>query len=99
MSLPGLALFYGGLVRAKNVLSVLVQCFAIVCVVSVLWLIGVYSLIFAPGNAWLGGMSQFMPAGLTDSSVHRSEERRVGKEGVSTGRSRWSPYHKKKKKK
>ena len=47
MSLPGLALFYGGLVRAKNVLSVLVQCFAIVCVVSVLWLVCGYSLAFA----------------------------------------------------
>ena len=41
MTIPGLALFYGGLVRSKNVLSVLMQCFAITCVVSVLWLVGV----------------------------------------------------------
>ena len=46
MTLPGLSLFYAGLVRSKNVLSVLMQCFAITCVVSVLWLIGVYSMAF-----------------------------------------------------
>ncbi|NGY04921.1 ammonium transporter [Solimonas terrae] len=70
MSLPGLALFYGGLVRAKNVLSVLVQCFAIVCVVSLLWVIGVYSLTFAPGNVWIGGLSRVMLSGLGDTSMH-----------------------------
>ena len=70
MSLPGLALFYGGLVRAKNVLSVLVQCFAIVCVVSVLWVAGVYSLAFAPGSPWLGGLSKAMLAGIGDGALH-----------------------------
>jgi Amt family ammonium transporter len=61
MTLPGLALFYGGLVRAKNVLSVLMHCFAIACVVSLLWLVFVYSLAFAPGggmNAWIGGFGK-----------------------------------------
>jgi len=70
MSLPGLALFYGGLVRAKNVLSVLVQCFAIVCVVSVLWLAGVYSLAFAPGNGFIGGLSKAFFAGVGENSVN-----------------------------
>lgn len=65
MTLPGLSLFYAGLVRSKNVLSVLMQCFAITCVVSILWLAGVYSFIFADGGSWqpfLGGTSKvFMP--------------------------------------
>ncbi len=69
MSLPGLALFYGGLVRARNVLSVLVQCFAIVCVVSVLWLICGYSLAFAPGNGFIGGLSKAFFAGVGENSV------------------------------
>lgn len=51
MTLPGLAAFYGGLVRTKNVLSVLMQCFAITCVVSVLWFAGAYGLIFGDGGA------------------------------------------------
>ncbi len=55
MTLPGLALFYGGLVRARNLLSVLMHCFVICCVVSVLWVIFGYSLTFGAGNPWLGG--------------------------------------------
>jgi Amt family ammonium transporter len=65
MTLPGLSLFYGGLVRSKNVLSVLMQCFAITCVVSLLWLAGVYSLIFDNGGdaqKLIGGVSKmFLP--------------------------------------
>lgn len=65
MTIPGLSLFYGGLVRSKNVLSVLMQCFAITCLVSLLWLAGVYSLIFADGGeaqAWIGNFSKaFLP--------------------------------------
>jgi ammonium transporter, Amt family len=64
MTLPGLALFYGGLVRSKNVLSILMQCFAIAGMVSLLWLIFGYSLAFAPGNAWLGDLSKMMFAGV-----------------------------------
>ncbi len=64
MTLPGLALFYGGLVRAKNVLSVLMQCFAIAGVVSVLWLVAGYSLAFSEGNAWIGDLSKAMLAGV-----------------------------------
>jgi len=62
MTLPGLALFYGGLVRAKNVLSVLMQCFYIAAVVSLLWLIAGYSLAFGQGNAWIGDLSRAMLA-------------------------------------
>ncbi|OAI18504.1 ammonia channel protein [Methylomonas koyamae] len=65
MTIPGLSLFYGGLVRSKNVLSVLMQCFSITCVVSLLWLAGVYSFVFADGSdwqPWLGGASKlFLP--------------------------------------
>ena len=56
MALPGLALFYGGLVRAKNFLSVLVQCGAIAAVASLLWIVVGYTLAFGDvGNGWLGG--------------------------------------------
>jgi len=65
MTLPGLSLFYGGLVRSKNVLSVLMQCFAITCLVSLLWLAGVYSFVFADGGTWQpflgGGSKSFLP--------------------------------------
>ncbi|MGI9385844.1 MAG: ammonium transporter [Methyloligellaceae bacterium] len=64
MTLPGLALFYGGLVRSQNVLSVLMHCFAIACLASVLWLAGVYSLAFGDGNAWIGDFSKFFLAGV-----------------------------------
>jgi len=64
MTLPGLALFYGGLVRSKNVLSVLMQCFAIAGIVSVLWLIAGYSLAFGEGNAWIGDFSRVMLSGV-----------------------------------
>ena len=67
MTLPGLALFYGGLVRNKNVLSVLMQCFAITCAVSLVWLIGGYSLAFTDGgemNRYIGGLGKAMFAGI-----------------------------------
>ena len=54
MTLPGLALFYAGLVQSKNVLSVMMHCFSIACLMSVLWLAGAYSLAFADGNAHYG---------------------------------------------
>ena len=59
MTLPGLALFYAGLVRAKNVLSVLMQCFSIACLMSILWLVAGYGLAFGDG----GGMNQFVGMG------------------------------------
>ncbi len=63
MTIPGLAAFYAGLVRSKNVLSVLMQCFAITCVVSLLWLLGAYGLIFGDGGRWqsfIGSFSKVM---------------------------------------
>ena len=56
MTLPGLALFYGGLVRRKNVLSILAQCFGIASLVTVLWFVVGYSLVFAPGTPWIGDL-------------------------------------------
>ncbi|MEW8468230.1 MAG: ammonia channel protein, partial [Candidatus Thiodiazotropha sp.] len=64
MTLPGLAMFYGGLVRTKNVLSVLMQCFSIAGIVSILWLIAGYSLAFGEGNAWIGDFSKVLMAGI-----------------------------------
>lgn len=67
MTLPGLALFYGGLVRTKNVLSVLMQCFAITGVVSLVWVLFGYSLAFGDGgefNPYLGGFAKAMFAGI-----------------------------------
>src|SRR5579859_5881064 len=58
MTLPGLALFYGGLVRARNLLSVLMHSFAICCVVSLIWAIFGYSLAFDGDFSWLGGLSK-----------------------------------------
>ena len=71
MTLPGLALFYGGLVRAKNVLSVLMQCFAIACVVTVLWVIFGYSLSFDESvNGWVGGLSKMFLSGVGRDSIN-----------------------------
>ncbi len=58
MTLPGLAMFYGGLVRSKNVLSVLMHCVAIACLSSVLWLALAYSLAFGEGSPWIGGFEK-----------------------------------------
>ena len=70
MTLPGLALFYGGLVRTKNVLSVLMQCFAITCMVSVLWLVYLYSLAFDSGGPLIGGLGKAFFAGVEEGSVN-----------------------------
>lgn len=67
MTVPGLALFYGGLVRTKNVLSVLVQCFAVTSLVSVLWMMGGYSLALTGGDdlqPWIGGTERLFLRGL-----------------------------------
>jgi len=69
MTLPGLALFYGGLVRTKNVLSILMQCFAIASIASLLWLIAGYSLAFGSGNGWIGDLSKAMLAGVGRDSL------------------------------
>jgi len=75
MTLPGLALFYGGLVRANNVLSVLMHCFAIACLASVLWLIGGYALAFGDGGglqAWIGGSEKWFLLGIGPDTLSGS---------------------------
>jgi len=72
MTLPGLALFYAGLVRAKNVLSVLMQCFAITCVVTLAWVAVGYSIAFGDGNAWWGGLGKSFLAGIDVKTVKGS---------------------------
>ena len=69
MTIPGLSLFYAGLVRARNVLSVLMQCFTIVCVVTILWLIVGYSLAFDDGLPVVGGLSKVMFAGVGEDAM------------------------------
>lgn len=64
MTIPGLALFYGGLVRKENVLSTLMQCFATTCVVSVLWIVVGYSLAFTEGSSFVGGLDRMLLSGL-----------------------------------
>jgi len=72
MTIPGLSLFYAGLVRARNVLSVLMHCFAITCAASLLWLICGYSLAFGDGgsaNAWIGNLQNFMFANILEDTL------------------------------
>ena len=72
MTVPGLALFYGGLVRSKNMLSILMQVFAITCMVSIIWVTYGYSLAFTNGGAlndYVGGFSKMFLAGVTPSSL------------------------------
>ncbi len=70
MTVPGLALFYGGMVRSKNVLSMLMQCFAITSLVTVLWIIAGYSISFgAAGGAWWGGLKKVFLMGVGPSSL------------------------------
>jgi len=72
MTLPGLALFYAGLVRTKNVLSVLMQCFGITCVVTLAWVAVGYSIAFGDGNAWWGGLGKSFLSGIQVSTVKGS---------------------------
>ena len=72
MTIPGLALFYGGLVRSKNMLSVLMQVFTIFCLIAVLWVVYGYSLAFSPGgglNSFIGGLDKLFMKGITPDST------------------------------
>ena len=69
MTIPGLALFYGGMVRKFNVLATVMQCFAICCAVSLVWMILGYSLAFTAGTGLLGGLSRVFLSGLTPTSA------------------------------
>jgi Amt family ammonium transporter len=72
MTLPGLALFYAGLVRTKNVLSVLMQCFSITCVVTLAWVVVGYSIAFGEANAFWGGLGKAFLAGIDVKTVKGS---------------------------
>jgi len=65
MTIPGLALFYGGMVRKKNVLATLMQSFAITCLVTIIWTVVGYSIAFTPGGSFIGGFSRVFMAGMT----------------------------------
>ena len=69
MTIPGLALFYGGMVRAKNMLSVLMQVFATFCLLAILWAVYGYSVAFTEGNAFFGGLDKMFLSGITTESV------------------------------
>ena len=69
MTLPGLALFYAGLVNSKNVVSVLMQHFALACAVSIIWVTIGYSLAFSTGNAWIGDLSNLFMKSITLDSI------------------------------
>jgi ammonium transporter, Amt family len=69
MTIPGLSLFYAGLTRSKNVLSILMQCFSLTCLMSILWYIAGYSLAFSEGNQWIGGLSNMFMANVTKASI------------------------------
>ena len=70
MTLPGLALFYGGLVQSKNVLSVLMHCFTIACIASIIWVVCGYSLALTEGGEWIGGTERLFLNGLTADSLN-----------------------------
>ena len=73
MTLPGLALFYGGLVHKKNVLSVLMHCFAMACILSVVWLVAGYSLALEGTGQWIGDLSAIFGKGLDGSDSGGSD--------------------------
>ncbi|GJA22234.1 ammonium transporter [Aeromonas caviae] len=78
MSVPGLALFYGGLVRAKNMLSVLMQVFTLFCLITVLWVVYGYSLAFTEGGAFYGSFDKVLLMGVTPDSIAATFSKRVG---------------------
>ena len=69
MTIPGIALFYGGMVRKKNILGVVMQSFAITCLITILWTVVGYSLAFSEGNAFVGGFERLFLAGMTVESM------------------------------
>ena len=64
MTIPGLALFYAGMVRKKNVLATMMQSFTICCIVTIVWMVAGYSIAFTNGNAYIGDFSRFMLHGI-----------------------------------
>lgn len=78
MSVPGLALFYGGLVRAKNMLSVLMQVFTLFCLITVLWVVYGYSLAFTEGGAFYGSFDKVLLMGVAPDSIAATFSKGVG---------------------
>ncbi len=78
MSVPGLALFYGGLVRAKNMLSVLMQVFTLFCLITVLWVVYGYSLAFTEGGAFYGSFDKVLLMGVTPDSIAATFSKGIG---------------------
>lgn len=70
MTIPGLALFYGGMVRKMNVLATVMQSFTVTCLVTVLWMVIGYSFAFTPGSPFIGGTTRFLLFGMTLDSVN-----------------------------
>ena len=81
MAIPGLALFYGGLVRSKNMLSVLMQTFVTFALMAVLWVVYGYSVAFTVGTPFFGGLEKLFLAGITPDSVAATFSK-----GVDVGR-------------
>ena len=73
MMMPGLALFYAGLVKARNVLSIFMQCFALTCVMSLVWFVCGYSLSFSDGNAFIGGLDKVLLNGIGPDTAPRAD--------------------------
>src|SRR6478735_4509809 len=69
MTIPGLALFYGGMVRKKNVLATVMQSFAITCLIAILWMVIGYSWAFTEGSNYLGGWSRLLLTGMGTDSI------------------------------
>ncbi|MCG2921621.1 ammonia channel protein, partial [Escherichia coli] len=67
--MPGLALFYGGMVRKKNVLSTMAHSFVAAAIVSLVWVVIGYTLAFSPGNAFVGGLDKIMLSGITTTAL------------------------------
>ncbi len=72
MTMPGLALFYGGLVRSKNVLSVMIQCAAIACLASIMWVVCLYSLCFSGDGGWIGNLDKIFLNGVGIDTTHEA---------------------------
>ncbi len=90
MTVPGLALFYGGMVRKKNILATLMQCFAVTCIVTIVWCVAGYSLAFTPGNSYVGDLSRFMLNGIADHiSKGNDTQAFVLQSGIKAMSRRW----------
>ena len=90
MSIPALALFYGGMVRSKNMLSVLMQVFVVFSLVTVLWCVYGYSLAFTEGNAFFGGFDRLFLKGTSTPARASSRWPRRSRKGVVDPRARCS---------